>query len=179
MTRLLFIKLLRDLKITWPRIVLMILALSITLVIFSGILYTRGITGREMQHAYLSTNPASATIHFERGLDADQMEVIEAEVRKQPGISDAAARTQLTLQVQQEGGGWGPNPLKIFVAMPNDPMRIERFEVEQGSWPPAAGDILIDRSSFDLLNLKVGEAVVVKALNGVHNHVCHKSHHRR
>lgn len=165
MTRLLFVKLLRDLRGTWARIVLIILALSITLVVFSGILYARGITGREMQRAYLSTNPASATILFERGLDADQMEVIAAEVRKQPGIIDAAARTQLTLQVQQEGGGWGPNPLQIFVAMPNDPMRIEKFEVEQGSWPPAAGEIQIDRSSFDLLNLKVGEAVVVQAPN--------------
>ena len=166
MTRLLFVKLLRDLRGTWARIVLIILAMSITLVVFSGILYTRGITGREMQRAYLSTNPASATIVFERGLDADQMEVITAEVRKQPGIIDAAARTQLTLQVQQEGGGWGPSPLQIFVAMPNDSMRIEKFEVEQGSWPPTAGEILIDRSSFDLLNLKVGEAVVVQAPNG-------------
>ncbi|MFZ5643222.1 MAG: FtsX-like permease family protein [Bacillota bacterium] len=166
MTRLLFVKLFRDLRGTWERIVLMILALSITLVIFSAVLYTWGTTGREMQRAYLSTNPASATILFERGLDADQMEVIATEVRKQPGIIDAAARTQLTLQVQQKGGGWGPNPLQIFVSMPSDPMQIEKFKVEQGSWPPAAGEILIDRSSFDLLNLKVGEAVVVKAPNG-------------
>jgi len=166
MTRRLFIKLLRDLRITCPRIVLMILAMSITLIVFSGILYTRVITGREMQHAYLSTNPASATILFAHALDADQMEVIADEVRKQPGIIDAAARTQLTLNVQREGGVWGPNPLQIFVAMPNDPMRIETLEVEQGNWPPASGEILIDRSSFDLLNLKVGEAVVVKAPNG-------------
>ncbi|MBA3257072.1 MAG: FtsX-like permease family protein [Pyrinomonadaceae bacterium] len=45
-------------------------------------------------------------------------------------------------------------------------MRIENFTVEQGSWPLAAGEILIDRSSFDLLNLKVGHAVVVQAPNG-------------
>ena len=96
------------------------------------------------------------------------MTVIAAEARKQPGIIDAAVRTQFTLQVQQEGGreAWGPNPLQIFVATPNDPMRIETFKVEQGSWPPAAGEILIDRSSFDLLKLEVGEAVVVQAPNG-------------
>ena len=165
MTPLLFVKLLRDLRTIWPRIVLMILAMSFTLIVFSGVFYTRGITGREMPRAYLSTNPASATILFEGGLDADQMAVIAAEARKQPGIIDAAARTQFTLQVQQEGG-WGPNPLQIFVATPNDSMRIETFTVEQGSWPPAAGDILIDRSSFDLLNLEVGEAVVIQAPNG-------------
>jgi putative ABC transport system permease protein len=168
----------------------MILAMSITLVMFSSVLYRWGVTGREMSRAYMSTNPASATILFERGLDADQMATIAAEARRQPGVIDAAARTQFTLQirqksreggpnhrplhhgrghagqVQQESGGWGPNPLQIFVAAPNDPMLIETFKVEQGSWPPAAGEILLDRYSFDLLNLKVGEAVVVQAPNG-------------
>ena len=166
MTPLLFIKLLRDLRAIWPRIVLMILAMSVTLVVFSGVLYTLGITGREMPRAYLSTNPASATILLERGLDTDRMEVIAAEARKRPGVIDAAARTQFILQVRQAGGGWEPNPLQIFVAAPNDPMRIETFQVERGTWPPAAGEILIDRSSFDLLHLKVGEAVVVQAPNG-------------
>lgn len=166
MTPLLFVKLFRDLRTIWPRIVLMILAMSFTMIVFSGLLYTRGITGREMTRAYRSTNPASATILFERGLNADQMAVIAAAARQQPGIIEADARTQLTLQLQQEGGGWGPNPLQIFVAAPDDPLRIETLTVEQGSWPPAAGEILIDRSSFDLLNLKVGEAVVVKAPDG-------------
>src|SRR5215207_1915889 len=166
MTPILFIKLLRDLRTIWPRIVLMILAMSVTLIVFSGVLYTRGVIAREMSRAYLSTDPASATILFERELDVDQMKAITAEVRKQQGIIDAATRTQLTLQVQQEDGGWGPYPLQIFVAMPDDPMRIENFTVEQGSWPPAAGEILINRSSFDLLNLKVGDVVVVQAPNG-------------
>jgi len=166
MTRLLFVKLLRDLRITWPRIALMILAMSVTLIVFSGVLYSYGIANREIPRAYLSTNPASATIIFNQRLDADQMAAIATNARKQPSIIDTAARTQFTLQVQQEGGGWGPNPLQIFIATPNDPMLIETFEVEQGSWPPAAGEILIDRSSFDLLNLEVGDAVVVQAPNG-------------
>ncbi|MCI0645281.1 MAG: FtsX-like permease family protein [Chloroflexi bacterium] len=166
MTRLLFVKLFRDLRGTWARIVLMILAMSITLVMFSAVLYTWGVTGREMPRAYLSTDPASATIWLKRGLNADEMAAIAAETRQQPGIFEATARTQYTLQVQQEDGGWGPNPLQIFVAAPDDPMRIENFIVEQGSWPPAAGEILIDRSSFDLLNLEVGGVVIVQAPNG-------------
>lgn len=166
MTQLLFIKLLRDMRTVWPRVILMIIAMSVSLVMFGGIFYTWGVTSREIPRAYLSTNPASATILFERGLDIDQMAAIVAEARKQASIIDAAPRTQLTLQIRQEGGVWGPNPLQIFVATPDDQMRIETFMVEQGSWPPAAGEILIDRSSFDLLNLEVGKAVVVKAPNG-------------
>jgi putative ABC transport system permease protein len=166
MTRLLFVKLLRDLRGTWERIALMILAMSVTLVVLGGVLYTRGIVAREMPRAYLSTGPASATIHFEPALSAGQMAAIAAEARSRPGIIDAATRTQLTLQVQQEGGGWGPYPLQIFVAPSDDPMRIESFNVEQGGWPPAAGELLLDRSSFALLGREVGETVVVQAPNG-------------
>src|SRR5262245_48879101 len=153
MTPLLFIKLLRDLRTIRFRVVLMIVAMSITVVMFSAILYTWGVTRREIPRAYLSTNPASATLLLERPLSPDDMADIVAAARKQPGIIEAAARTQFTLQVQQDGGGWGPNPLQIFVATPDDPMRIETLRVERGTWPPAAGDILISRSSFDLLNL--------------------------
>ena len=166
MTPLLFIKLRRDLRTIWDRIVLMIFALSITLVMFSAVLYIWGIAAREMPRDYLSTNPASATIWLEQGLDANQMAAIAAEARKQPGILDAAPRTQFVLQVQQEGGGWRPNPLQIFVATPDDPMRIETFTVKQGSWPPDAGEILIEGDALDLLNLKVGETIVVQAPNG-------------
>ena len=165
MTRLLYIKLLRDVRATWARLVLMVVAMSVTLVVFSGVLYVRGITGREIPRAYLSTSPASATILFKRALDASTMAAIAAEARMQPGIIDAAPRTQLTLQIQK-GGRWGPNPIQIFVAEPSDPMRLERFSVEQGSWPPAVGEILIDRSSLGLLNLEVGDTVVVRAPSG-------------
>lgn len=166
MTPMLFKKLIRDLHAIWDRIVLMIFALSVTLVMFSAILYTWSITHREMPSAYMYTHPASATLVFDRRLDSDEMAAIVAEARQQPGIIEAAARTQLSLQVQQEGGGWGPYPLQIFVAAPDDPMQIESFTVEQGTWPPKLGEILINRYSFELLNLEVGQDVVVRAPNG-------------
>ena len=167
MTPRLFIKLLRDMQTIWPRIALMIIAMTITLIVFSGVLYTRGITGREMRRGYLSTSPASATILFTSGLDADQMTTIVAETQKQPGIIDATSRTQFTLPLQEQSSeAWGSIPIQIFVAAPSDPMQIETFTVEQGNWPPAAGEILIERSSFDLLNVGMGDTIVVKAPNG-------------
>jgi putative ABC transport system permease protein len=144
----------------------MILAMTVTLTMFSAIVYTWGVAGREIRRAYVSTNPASATMLFERGLDAGQMAAIAADARTQPGIIDVAARTQMTLQVRQEDGGWGPNPIQIFVAAPDDPMRIETLTVEEGQWPPRAGEMLVDRSSLDLLNLEVGRDVVIQAPNG-------------
>jgi putative ABC transport system permease protein len=167
MTPRLFIKLLRDMQTIWPRIALMIIAMTVTLIVFSGVLYTRGITGREMRRGYLSTNPASATILLTSGLDADQMATIAAEARKRPGIINATPRTQFTLPLQEEGSeAWGSIPIQIFVAAPDDSMQIETFIVEQGTWPPSAGEILIERSSFDLLTMEIGDTIIVKALNG-------------
>src|SRR5262249_13173019 len=166
MTRLLFVKLLRDLRGTWARIVLMILALSITVVMFSTTLYIWGINAREMPRDYLSTNPASATLLLEGGRDADELVAIATQVRQQPRIIDATWRTQVKVLIQARDGGWSPYPLQIFVAAPDDPMRVETFQVEQGSWPPAAGDILVDQGSLDLLKLAVGDTLVVQAPNG-------------
>jgi putative ABC transport system permease protein len=166
MTRLLFVKLLRDLRGTWARIVLMILALSITVVVFSAVLYIWGISSREMPRDYLSTNPASATMLLKGDLDGDQMAAIAAQARKQPGIIDATWRTQFTVLVQAQDGGWSPYPLQIFVAAPDDPMRMEAFTVRQGSWPPAAGEILLDDGTPELLKKEVGDTIVVQAPNG-------------
>src|SRR6266498_1523068 len=166
MTRLLFVKLLRDLRGTWARIVLMILALSITVVMFSAVLYIWCISARERPRDYLSTNPASATILLEGDRDGDQLAAISAEARTQPGIIDATWRTQFKILIQGRDGGWSPYPLQIFVAAPDDPMRVETFTVEHGNWPPAAGEILVDQGSLDLLKLAVGDTLVVQAPNG-------------
>src|SRR3712207_3642909 len=119
-----------------------------------------------MPRDYLSTNPASATLLLEGGLDADQMAAVVAEARKQPGIIDATWRTQFKALVQAEDGGWRPYPLQIFVAAPDDPMRMETFKVEQGNWPPAAGEILLDDGTPELLKKEVGDTIVVQAPNG-------------
>lgn len=166
MTPRLFIKLVRDLQTIWDRIVLMILALSVALVMFSAVLYIWTIGAREMPRDYLSSRPASATILLEPGLEVNQAAAIAAQARQQPGIIDATLRTQFTLLLQEVGGTWGPNPLQIFVAAPDDPMQIETFKVEQGSWPPAPGEILIARSALDLLDVAVGDTLVVQAPNG-------------
>ncbi len=62
--------------------------------------------------------------------------------------------------------GGALTPCRIFVAAPVDPMRMETFQVEQGTWPPAPGEILLDPYSLDLLKLRVGQTIVVQAPNG-------------
>jgi len=164
--RLLFVKLFRDLRITWNRIVLMIIAMSISLVAFSTMLYAYALVDPQISRGYLSTNPASARIILDAGVRQDQMDAVLDAARAEPGVIDATLRTVSTFQMLTLDGRLSPIPLQLFIAAPSDPMRVARFPVEQGSWPPPRGGVLIERDALMFLNLKVGDKVVVASLDG-------------
>jgi putative ABC transport system permease protein len=162
---LLAVKLRRDLRATWPRIVMMVVAVAVSLTVFSTVLYAWSAISRETEQAYLSTEPASATIRFAPAVDAGEMALVAAEARTRPGVVEAIGRTQFTSDVEVNGQ---PReiPLQVFVAAADDPLRMASFEVQHGSWPPAAGEILIRRDSLDLLEVAVGDTLAVQAPGG-------------
>ena len=166
MTRLLFIKLLRDLRTTRTRMVMMAVAISISLVAFSTVLYARFIIDPQMSSGYLSTNPSSARILLDPGVKQDQVDVILKTARAEPGVIDATMRTVSTFQMQTQDGQLSSIPFQIFIAAPNDPMRIAKFPVEQGSWPPPPNGILVEREALKFLNLKVGDSLVLAGHDG-------------
>src|SRR6266540_4936402 len=160
MTRLLFIKLLRDIQTTWERMVMMVLAISVSLIVFSGMLYARTLVLSNTASGYGSTNPASARITLEPGIMPDKTDEFIAMAKAEPGVIDATMRQITNVKLQKEGGGL--KSLQLFVAAAADPMRIATFDVEQGAgWPPPPGGILIERSTLESLNLKVGDKVDV------------------
>jgi len=161
-TSLLAVKLRRDVRATWPRFLLMVVAIAVSLTVFGGVLFTWAASARETQRAYLSTEPASATIRFGPAVDAEQMAAIAAQARTRPGVIEATGRTQFNGRIQGDDGRWRDNALQVFAVAPDDPMRMARFEVQQGRWPPAAGDILLGGKTLTLLGVAVGDTVVVE-----------------
>jgi putative ABC transport system permease protein len=164
-SRLLTVKLRRDLRATWPRLVMMVVAIAVSLTVFSAVLYAWSTISRESERAYLSTEPASATILLDRGVDAERMKAIAAEARTRPGVLQATGRTQFTTEVRVNGREQD-NELQVFVATPDDPLRIARFQVRPGTWPPAPDEILLGRDSLELFDVAVGDAVVVETPGG-------------
>jgi putative ABC transport system permease protein len=162
---LLTVKLRRDLRATRSRFLLMIVAIAVSLMVFGAVLIVWATSSRETGRAYLSTEPASATILLDRPIGAERMAAIAAEARARPGVIEAAARSQFTSEIEVDGRS-RESSLQVFVAAPDDPMRIANFEVKEGSWPPQAGDILLDRASLDLLDVAVGDSMVVKTPSG-------------
>jgi putative ABC transport system permease protein len=164
-TSLLTVKLRRDLRATWPRLALMAVAIAVSLTVFSAVLYAWSTISRETERAYLSTEPASATILLDRGVDAERMKAIAAEARTRPGVLEATGRSQLTTEVRVNGREQD-NELQAFVATPDDPLRIARFQVWPGTWPPAPDEILLGRDSLELFDVAVGDTMVVQAPGG-------------
>jgi putative ABC transport system permease protein len=149
MTSLLAIKLGRDLRAIWPRLAMMAVAIAVSLTVFSAVLYAWSTISRETERAYLSTDPASATILLDRGVDAERMKAIAAEARTRPRVLEATGRTQFTSEVRA-GGREQDNELQVFVAAPDEPLRMARFEVRPGRWPPARDEILLGADSLEL-----------------------------
>jgi putative ABC transport system permease protein len=162
---LLAVKLRRDMRATWPRLLMMVVAIAVSLVAFSTVLYAWNAISSQTERAYLSTEPASATIRFFPAIDAEEMALVAADARTQPGVIEATGRTQFTSDVAVDGP---PReiPLQVFAAAPDDPMRMATFFPRGSGWPPAPGEILIRRDSLDLLGLAVGDNVTVETPDG-------------
>jgi putative ABC transport system permease protein len=165
-SNLVAVKLRRDLRAGWSRFVLMVIAIAVSLTVFGGVLFAWAATGRETSGAYMSTEPASATILLDRPIDAEQMTEIAAETRKRPGVIEATGRTQFDSDIQVNSQS-RDIPLQVFVATPDDPMRMAKFDVQQeGSWPPSLGEIFIGGDSLTLLDVAVGDTVTVENPSG-------------
>ena len=159
------VKLGRDLRATWSRLVLMVIAIAISLTAFGGVLFAWAASAREATSAYLSTEPASATILLNRPIDTERMASIAAEARQRPGVIGATGRTQFTSDVEVNGR-LRDIPLQVFVAAPDDPMRMAKFFMQQRGWPPSPGEVFIGRDALSLLGVAVGDTLTVQTPSG-------------
>ncbi|HEV8545981.1 MAG TPA: FtsX-like permease family protein [Candidatus Limnocylindrales bacterium] len=165
MSSVLTLKLRRDLRATWSRFALMVIAIAVSLTVFGGVFYAWSVMGRETAGAYQGTSPASATILLAQAIDAEQMADVVAAARTRPGIIEATGRTQFIGAVQVNGQP-RDTPLQVFVAAPDDPLAMARFYPEQSSWPAKPDEILVGRDSLALLGVKVGDELAVETATG-------------
>ena len=156
------VKLRRDLRAMWARLLMMVIAITVSLIVTGGVLLAWSAIDRETSGAYAGTEPASATILLDEGIEADRMAQIAAATRQRPGVLEAAARTQFSSEISVNGADRSI-PIQVFVAAADDPMKVATFEVEDGAWPPAPGEILIRRDALSLLDVGVGDTIAAEA----------------
>lgn len=142
------------------RTVLVILAIALGIAAFAAVMSSYAILTRELDRGYLETNPASAVLR----VDSIDDELVSA-VLQNPEVSNAEPRRTISGQIKSGPMQW--RNLMLFVVKDYGNIRINKLEPEKGAWPPATGEILIERDAFQVARAHIGDAVIVKTANGV------------
>src|SRR5215216_4312631 len=142
------------------RTALVVLAIALGISAFAAVLSSYAILTRELDRGYLATNPASAVIRVD-SIDDDLVKAI----LQNPEVSDAEPRRTISGQLKSGPVQW--HNVMLFVVNDYGNIRVSKLVPEKGAWPPAAGEILIERDAFQVARASIGDAVTVKTANGV------------
>lgn len=153
-------KAIRDFWHERARTLLVVLAIALGISAFAAVMSSYAILTRELDHGYLDTNPASAILRVDAIDDA-----LVAEILKDREVSDAEPRRVVTGQIKSGPMRW--RNLVLFVVKDYGNIRVSKLAPEQGAWPPATGEILIERDAFQVAGAKIGDTVIVQTANGV------------
>ncbi|HEX7330850.1 MAG TPA: FtsX-like permease family protein [Pyrinomonadaceae bacterium] len=153
-------KAIRDFWHERARTALVVLAIALGISAFAAVLSSYAILTRELDRGYLETNPASAVFR----LDSVDDDLVKA-ILQNPEVSDAEPRRSISGQIKAGPVQW--RNLILFVVHDYGNIRVSKLVPEQGAWPPATGEILIERDAFQVAKAKIGDAVFVKTANGV------------
>jgi putative ABC transport system permease protein len=153
-------KAIRDFWQERARTGLVVLAIALGISAFATVLSSYAILMRELDQGYLATNPASAVLRVD-SIDNDLVKAI----LQNPEVSDAEPRRTISGQIKSGPVQW--HNLILFVVEDYGNIRVSKLVPERGAWPPAMGEILIERDAFQVAKANIGDAVTVKTANGV------------
>ncbi|HVT40153.1 MAG TPA: FtsX-like permease family protein [Gemmatimonadaceae bacterium] len=147
-------KVLRDVWLHKPRTVLVVLAIAIGITGAGSVLNTWSLLRRVTREEFRASNPPSATFRTDSVDDA-----LIARVRALPAVGDAQARRTVIAAVRTANG---PRTAVLFVAGDPANIRIGIVHPEAGVWPPADGQIAVERSSVEFASVTLGDSLEVQ-----------------
>jgi putative ABC transport system permease protein len=153
-------KAIRDFWHERARTVLVVLAIALGISAFAAVMSAYAILTRELDLGYLATNPASAVMR----LDSIDDNTVKA-ILQNPDVSDAEPRRTIRGQIKAGPVQW--RNLMLFVVHDYGNIRVSKLVPEEGAWPPATGEILIERDAFQVAKANIGDTVRVKTANGI------------
>jgi putative ABC transport system permease protein len=108
-------------------------------------------------------NPSSATLVIPEGFDQDFVEAI----RKMPVIDEAEGRRSVDVRLKVGTNQW----INLNLSAIDDfgDIRIDKVQSYSGAWPPAKGEILLERSSLRMAAMPEfisGDALTIQTTNG-------------
>ena len=159
-------KVIRDLTSHKLRTLLVVLSIAVGIFAVGVVLGGRGVLSREFDTDFLSSSAPSAefnTSDFDAGLVRSiesRSDVLAAEGRRSQLVRYSAESLATT-----STAGWATMQV---IALPSfDAIRVQKIVREEGvSWPPAAGEIVLEKSVLLVEKFKIGETVTVETQDG-------------
>jgi putative ABC transport system permease protein len=137
------------------RSALVVLALGLGLASFGALLTAFAILEREVARGYAATRPAAATLWT----DAVDEELL-ASVAAVDGVAVADARRVLQGRIKTGPLQW--RTLQLVVPRSFEQLELSRFAPSDGAWPPALGEVLLERDARSVAKARIGDTVVVQ-----------------
>lgn len=148
-----WLKMWRDAWLNKMRSALVLTAIAVALCGAGALLDTWALVRGATTTGYAASLPVSATLDIEH---ADRA-VVEI-ARGVPGVAAARVRRAAWVSLQG-GGGWRRG--MIFALEDFDSASLGRLRSEVGTWPPADGELVLERSSLEFSEAALGENVAL------------------
>jgi putative ABC transport system permease protein len=152
-------KILRDLWGNRTRTALVLLSLILGMFAVAVVSDSYAILLREMNVNYLRTDPSAATL-WVSPLDEKTLE----RVKQIPGVSAADLRSTLRGRIRIGENEW--KTIELFVVRDFQSMPLDKIFSESEVWPPADGEVLIERAAVRLFSAQPGDELEITIPGG-------------
>jgi len=151
-------KVIRDLWSNKSRTILVVLAIAVGVFAFGSVFITERVLIDDMNTQYRATNTSTIIMRI-RSFD----DGLVRWARRQAEVADAQGRTVYLVKLVGEEKTFN---LNLYAYDDYENMSLNRINPETGTWPPARGDILLERSSTTQSGAQIGDSIVIEFSNG-------------
>lgn len=160
-------KVIHDLRMNRSRTLFVIASVAVGIYAVSVILGGRGILVREFEKTYRNSNP-DAVAFFTGGMTEQQVDSI----RDVEGVDGVDARTSVMMRYtrssmpSEKTTAW--TPIEIQAIDDFDSIEVDRVtRLDTSSWPPKAGEVVIENSAKQVAFFKKGDVLTVEGPGGI------------
>ncbi|HWI60825.1 MAG TPA: hypothetical protein VNT75_03180, partial [Symbiobacteriaceae bacterium] len=151
-----WIKALRDLARYKSRTFLVVASIAVGILAFGAIAGARAILARNLTDSFAATEPASFVL-----LTADFEQSLVERVSRVDGVALAEGRRRLRLRIRADGASAWQN-IELYGLADFTGQTVSKVAAQSGPWPPAEGELLLERSAPDFLGLHPGDTAQVE-----------------
>ena len=159
-------KVIRDLTGHRLRTLLVVLSIAVGIFAVGVVLGGRGVLTREFDTDFLSSAAPSAeftTTNFDESLVrtiASRSDVRAVEARRMELVRYSTASPAPT-----STAGW--STMQVLALPKFDAIEVQKITREEGvSWPPAAGEVVLEKSVLQVKRFSIGETITVETQSG-------------